>query len=596
MARPSSVIYQLKKFTRRNKVVVGSASLLVLILIAATGVSLAFAVYAGEKEEEATAKSEELRLKNVELEDAWKQEQNQREMVEQVAEFQAEQLSGIEVPHMGVRMRLDLLERAGRAFRDRGLEKEEIEANLADLEGLIEGVNFTDAALTVLDENIFDSTLAAIESQFESQPLVQARLLQTVATTLRALGLYERAEAPQRTAPDIRHCELGNDHRDTLGSMNDLAGLYWILRRPQEAEPLLEQILEIRRRVLGEEHLETLASWNALATLRKSQGRYDDAEQLYKRTLDIQKRVLGEEHRQTLICMTNLAGLYADLSRNDEAVSLYRHTLEIQRKVLGEQNPITLQTMKGLANAYSDLGRYDEAEPLYVETIDILTDVLGEEHSQTLTSMNNLAILRQYQGRYDDAETLYKHTLDIQKRVLGQQHPDTLGSTNNLASMYTAQGRYDEAEPLHVETLEIRKRILGDEDPDTLFSMMNLANLYVEQERFAEAETLQTQTVAASRRVWPAGAWFIGAFLGNYGETLLKLQRYHDAEEALVEAYEILTRSVGPENEYTIGVVESFADLYTAWHEAEPDKGYDAKADEWRAKLPNHANDAEADP
>jgi len=26
--------------------------------------------------------------------------------------------------------------------------------------------------------------------------------------------------------------------------------------------------------------------------------------------------------------------------------------------------------------------------------------------------------------------------------------------------------------------------------------------------------------------------------------------------------------------------------LYTAWHEVEPDQGYDAKAAQWRAKLP----------
>ncbi len=74
-----------------------------------------------------------------------------------------------------------------------------------------------------------------------------------------------------------------------------------------------------------------------------------------------------------------------------------------------------------------------------------------------------------------------------------------------------------------------------------------------------------------------------------------KLHRYQDAEEALGEAYKILMGSVGPENQYTIGVLESFADLYAAWHEAEPDKGYDAKAAEWRAKLPDEVNSNEQD-
>ena len=33
-------------------------------------------------------------------------------------------------------------------------------------------------------------------------------------------------------------------------------------------------------------------------------------------------------------------------------------------------------------------------------------------------------------------------------------------------------------------------------------------------------------------------------------------------------------------------MTEFLVDLYEAWHAAEPGKGYDAKATEWRAKLP----------
>lgn len=31
--------------------------------------------------------------------------------------------------------------------------------------------------------------------------------------------------------------------------------------------------------------------------------------------------------------------------------------------------------------------------------------------------------------------------------------------------------------------------------------------------------------------------------------------------------------------------VNKYVELYTEWHSAEPDKGYDAKAAEWKAKL-----------
>ena len=37
---------------------------------------------------------------------------------------------------------------------------------------------------------------------------------------------------------------------------------------------------------------------------------------------------------------------------------------------------------------------------------------------------------------------------------------------------------------------------------------------------------------------------------------------------------------------YTRQLAEAFVELYDARHAAEPDAGYDAKAAEWRAKLP----------
>ena len=67
---------------------------------------------------------------------------------------------------------------------------------------------------------------------------------------------------------------------------------------------------------------------------------------------------------------------------------------------------------------------------------------------------------------------------------------------------------------------------------------------------------------------------------------LTVLERYEEAETALLEAHELIFAGLGPDHERTIGAIKSLSDLYDAWHEAEPDKGYDAKAAEWLAKLP----------
>ncbi len=63
------------------------------------------------------------------------------------------------------------------------------------------------------------------------------------------------------------------------------------------------------------------------------------------------------------------------------------------------------------------------------------------------------------------------------------------------------------------------------------------------------------------------------------------LQRYQEAETGLLEAHELIFSSLGPDHERTIEQIKSLVDLYSAWHEAEPGQGYDAKAAQWRAKM-----------
>jgi tetratricopeptide (TPR) repeat protein len=244
--------------------------------------------------------------------------------------------------------------------------------------------------------------------------------------------------------------------------------------------------------------------------------------------------------------------------------------------------------MNNLAITYWRQERYDKAEQLYLETLEIQKRVLGEDHRRTLGTMGNLAIVYHTQGRYDDAEPLYLKTLRINTRLLGKTHPGTLKAMSNLAVLYMDQGQYDEAESLLLQTLQIQEEILGVRNPSTLYSMVNLGELYYLQDLFEKAQPLQERAVNESRHVWPESSWFIGSFLGDHGRTLIKLQRYEEAEAALLEAHEILVAARGSDFENTTAVTEWLADLYDAW-------GKPRLAAEWRAKLPIEQEAVSAD-
>ena len=66
-------------------------------------------------------------------------------------------------------------------------------------------------------------------------------------------------------------------------------------------------VMETTKRVLGEEHPDSLMSMNNLASTYSNQGRWKEAEALEVLVMETRKRVLGEEHPHSLTSMNNLA-------------------------------------------------------------------------------------------------------------------------------------------------------------------------------------------------------------------------------------------------------------------------------------------------
>jgi tetratricopeptide (TPR) repeat protein len=204
-----------------------------------------------------------------------------------------------------------------------------------------------------------------------------------------------------------------------------------------KAEELNQRALEENKKVLGDEHLDTLASMNNLALTYWEQGSYDKAEEVNQRVLKGYKKALGDEHPDTLTSMANLTITYRKQGRLREAEELGVQVLEIRKRVLGDKHLDTLMSMANLASAYWDQGRLKEAEELGVQALEIRKRVLGDEHPDTLTSMANLAFTWKSDSRHADAYQLLEKCAQLQTRVLGANHPDTLSSLTRLLEWQT---------------------------------------------------------------------------------------------------------------------------------------------------------------
>jgi tetratricopeptide (TPR) repeat protein len=175
--------------------------------------------------------------------------------------------------------------------------------------------------------------------------------------------------------------------------------------------------------------------------------------------------------------------------------------------------------------------------------------------------------------------------------VLGEEHPDTLTSINNLGSLLRSQGNVAEAEPYVREALEKSRRVLGDEHPSTLGSIGSLGGLLRAQGKHQEAIDLLAPAEATARKKFIGGnARRLADFLTALGRARVgagyDAERFTLAEANLLEAHPIYVaaKTHGPTHKDTLACVQALVDLYTAWDKAEPGKGFDAKAAEWKAK------------
>ncbi len=527
-AGPPNVSYRARKFVRRNRVgvIAGSmvAAALLLAVIGTTGGML----WAMSERDRAEAAEEEARTRADEL--------------QLVADFQSSQLEGVDVEAMGYGIMEDLVEEIEAALAD--LPADERASSMESFRSRLRDANFTNLALTALDEHVIELALAAIDEDFADQPAIKAQLLQTVATTLVSLGLLDRALGPQTEA------------------------------------------LALRRQLLGADHLSTLQSTISMGHLLARHGKYTEAEPYYRVALEGSRRVLGDDHPDTLHSIIRMGELLKQQGRLTEAEPYYREALEGSRRVLGDNDTAT--AMNHLAILLLAMGRPTEAEPYYREALEDRRRVLGDDHLSTLTSINNLGLLLQDQGKLSEAEPYIHEALEGFRRMLGDDHPSTLTSINNMGYLLHIQGKLDEAEPYFREALAGRRRVHGDEHESTLISVGTHATLLLSQQRHGEAMDVLEASEPIVRRDWTGGnARWMADYISKIGAAKAALGEYAESERILLEAQPILVDGFGEDHQRTVTNTNRLVDLYTAWHEAEPDAGHEVKAAEWKAKLPN---------
>ena len=341
---------------------------------------------------------------------------------------------------------------------------------------------------TITAREILEKGAIQIDQELEDQPSIRARLMETIGTVYRSLGLYEQAIRMLEKALEITRGLHGSDHLIVADALYNLGIVYDDLGRYEEAASLHRQALDIRSNKLRPEDPEVARSLNSLAIVFWNQGKYAEAEPLLERSLAIKEKVLGADSPDLANTLINLGVLKHTQRKFEEAEPLFKRALAISEKKLGSDHPDLGTILNNLGSLYEDQRRRAEAEPLYLRSLAIWEKALGPDHPDVAIAVHNLANLYRNLGKYAEAEPLYLRSLTIWQKTLGPDHPYVGISLRERANLYRDQGNYADAEPLYVRSLQIFEKSLDENHLNMAETLENYILLLRKMNRTDEAD------------------------------------------------------------------------------------------------------------
>lgn len=406
---------------------------------------------------------------------------------------------------------------------------------------------------------ILDDGARRATEELGDQPLLQARLMDTMGAVYRQLGLYDKALPLSEGALAIRRETLGDEHVDVARSASNLAELLGLRGEYDEAGALLEEALAIRRRLLGDVHPEVVASLNNLAVLRYKQGDVDGAEPLFREATSMSRRLLGDEHPDVAAALNNLAFVMFAKGDLDGAEALARESVELHRRYRSEGHTGFASSLNSLAFILQKKGDRDAAEPLLREALSMQRRLYGEEHPELVITVNNLAMLLQEKGDLDAAETTLREALALRRKLFGEEHPQVAMSINNLAFLLVKKNDLAAAEPLLRDALEMRRRMFDDDHPDVAVSINNLAMVLKKTGDLDGAEPLLREALEARRRVLGDDHPDVGSSLSNLALVLAEKGEAEEAESLFLQALAVLEGALAPDHPELRGLRSNYA-------------------------------------
>jgi tetratricopeptide (TPR) repeat protein len=418
------------------------------------------------------------------------------------------------------------------------------------------------------------------------------------ALELRAVQLLDRGRHEAES--------LGGDPEMQSDMQATLGDIYQKLGKLDRAEPLLISALRERRQALGSSAPKVGESEVALGLLRKEQGKLDEAEKLVREGMSTLRdggsatRVAYARSLVALGSVLETRGKYdeaqgvleaafklqpgtreatADSAENlaelanvhfykgDYALSetYNRQAFDIYRGLYGEEHPAVAQILNNLGAIETNRGNYVASEAYYRHALTITETWYGADHPETAANLTAIAQQLSYEKRDPDAMVLLEQALAIQKHLNGGISATAASTLNQLGLLAFNAKQYDAARSYFTQAMDQWRATLGDQHPFIAVAYSNIGSVCLDEKDYACAEKNYREAV---RRLDASSKDSLNDVIAHLklGRSLLRQNRFKDAESETLPAYQYLVKHVAADNGFLRASRKDLAAIYDGLH------------------------------
>jgi hypothetical protein len=422
-----------------------------------------------------------------------------------------------------------------------------------------------------------------LERTFADEPVIEAELYDTLGRTLTYMGRGDGMAFLER-ALAIREQAFGPDNPDTIRSRLTCAVRIEGSGQFAPAEVQFRMAAESCVRAFGPD------DWRTIAVERRHASSVswldtDRGFELGRGVFEHARRALGDDHRETLRAQGSYANGLRGRGDIRSAVAVARETLAGWSRVASDGSLEVAQARVALSGFLTAERSFSEAESLLRAGLPVVRDHFGNDIVHTLTFELQLVNLLRRMSRPADAAREMRRVLDSARAALGPDSSHTVNLEVILVrTLLEAGENLEEAERVARHASISLEPSLVNGDYNSVAAKDSLHCVLRARGRASEAATLATELLRVVSAFKISEPQVLAPLHQTIGESKLDLGELETAATELEAAWRIAEDGAAyagdPCHPRRLKLLEALARVDDA-------RGRTAEAAVWRSKLPD---------